>query len=303
MVGAASVSLSGAAMSYAGIGRALAKASEPLSVTKLTDSIFMVSGAGANVTVLHGPDQVLMVDGGLKSRSHELLNLIAKHAGTRKVQVLFNTNWKPQHTGSNETLGKNGAKIISQVNTKLWLSTTFDVRWQGKTYHPLPKEARPTETFYTNGNMTFAGQRVEYGYLPRARTDGDLYVSFPDSKVLVAGDVLCAGRYPILDYSTGGWLGGMEDATKTLLDKTDKDTRLIPGNGVVLTRADLAAEHEMVSTVKKRMVAMLRKGMSAEDMAKAGATKGFDEAWGDPTMFLQNAYQGLWGHIVELGFF
>ncbi|HKJ75153.1 MAG TPA: hypothetical protein VKA19_13650, partial [Alphaproteobacteria bacterium] len=76
-----------------------------------------------------------------------------------------------------------------------------------------------------------------------------------------------------------------------------------PGNGVVLTRADLAAEHEMVSTVKKRMVAMLRKGMSAEDMAKAGATKGFDEAWGDPTMFLQNAYQGLWGHIVELGFF
>lgn len=303
IIGAASLSLAGTAMSVGRFGRAFAKGKDPLSVTRLTDKIFFVNGAGANVTVLHQGDQVLMVDGGLKERSDELLKLIAKETGTRKVAVLFNTMWRPQHTGSNETLGKAGAKIIAQMNTKLWLGTTFNVPWEGKKYTPLPKLAQPNEAFYTDGSMTFAGEKVEYGWLPEARTDGDLYVSFPDSKVLVAGDVLCTGRYPILDYMTGGWLGGMEDSTKTLLGLTGQDTKLIPGDGPVLEKADLQAEHDMISTVKTRMIEMMRMGYSAEDMVQGGATKEYDEAWGDPTMFVQNAYQGLWGHVVGLGIF
>jgi hypothetical protein len=95
----------------------------------------------------------------------------------------------------------------------------------------------------------------------------------------------------------------MVDGTKTLLDLAEKDTRIIPGQGPVRSRVDLQAEHDMVSTVKDRMVTMLRKGMSVEDMLAAGVTKEFDEAWGDPTMFVRNAYQGLWGHVVELGIF
>jgi glyoxylase-like metal-dependent hydrolase (beta-lactamase superfamily II) len=303
IVGAAGLTVTGALTSVGTFGRAFAKGQDPLSVTRLTDKIFMVSGAGANVTVLHQGDQVLMIDGGTKERSAELLKLIARETGTRKVAVLFNTMWRPQHTGSNERLGKAGTKIIAQMNTKLWLGTTFNVPWEGKKYTPLPKVAQPNEAFYTKGGMTFAGEKVEYGWLPRARTDGDLYVSFPDSKVLAAGDVLCAGSYPIIDYMTGGWLGGMSDATKTLLGLTGPDTRLIPGNGRVLTKVDLQAEHDMVSTVNKRMIEMFRMGYSADDMVKGGATKEFDEAWGDPTMFMKNAYQAMWGHVVGLGIF
>ncbi len=300
MSGAAGLSLAAA---ITPVGRAIARASDPLAVTRLTDRIFFVSGAGANVTVLHRGDQVLMVDGGRADRSGDLLKLIAKETGTRKVAVLFNTMWRPRHTGSNEVLGRAGTKIIAQMNTKLWLGTTFNVPWEGKKYTPLPKPARPTEAFYTEGKMTFAGERVEYGWLPRARTDGDLYVRFPDSNVIAGGDVICAGRYPILDYMTGGWLGGMIDGTGTLLGLTDAGTKLIPGDGPVLGKADLQAEHDMVSTVKDRMVEMMRMGYSTRDMIDHGVTKEFDEAWGDPSMFLENAYQGLWGHVVELGIF
>jgi cyclase len=299
VIGAAGLSLTGI-----GFGRATAKeADAPFALTKLTNQIFMISGAGANVTVLAGPDQLLMIDGGLKARSPDLLSFIAKETGLRKVNVLFNTNWHPWHTGSNETVGRQGGKIIAQENTKLWLNTTFYVDWEDKTYTPLPKEALPNETFYTTGSMTFADHRVDYGYLPRARSDGDLYVHFPDSKVLVAGDVLSTGSYPILDYRTGGWLGGMMDGTKTLLGLADAQTRIIPGQGPVRNRADLQAEHDMVTTVRNRMVEMMRMGMSPDDMVAAGVTKEFDEAWGDPKTFVYNAYQGLWGHVTELGIF
>jgi cyclase len=301
---AAAAGVAGLSLPGMGFAGAVAKESvPPLTLTKLTNQIFLVGGAGANVTVLAGPDQLLMIDGGLKERSPELLKFIAKETGVRKVNVLFNTNWHPWHTGSNETVGKEGGKIIAQVNTKLWLGTTFYVDWEDKTYTPLPAGAQPNETFYTTGSMTFADHKLDYGFLPRARSDGDLYVNFPDSKVLVAGDVLSTGSYPILDYRTGGWLGGMIDGTKTLLGLAEKDTRIIPGQGPVRSRADLQAEHDMVSTVKDRMVTMMRKGMSVEDMIAAGVTKEFDEAWGDPTMFVRNAYQGLWGHVVELGIF
>ena len=36
-------------------------------------------------------------------------------------------------------------------------------------------------------------------------------------------------------------------------------------------------------------------------MLAAGVTKDFDAKWGNPEMFVANAYPGLWGHVRELG--
>jgi len=45
----------------------------------------------------------------------------------------------------------------------------------------------------------------------------------------------------------------------------------------------------------------MRKGMSAKDMFLAKPTKEFDAKWGDPELFIFNAYPGLWGHVREIG--
>ena len=80
-----------------------------------------------------------------------------------------------------------GARIVAHEHTKQYLSTEFFVDWEGRTYQPLPAKALPTQTFYTKGTMTFGSEQVEYGHLGQAHTDGDIYVLFPDSNVLVAG--------------------------------------------------------------------------------------------------------------------
>ena len=41
-------------------------------------------------------------------------------------------------------------------------------------------------------------------------------VHLPSNNVLVVGDVLAVGSYPVVDDATGGWIGGLEHATKTL---------------------------------------------------------------------------------------
>ena len=276
-------------------------AGSQITTTKLADNYTLLSGSGSNVLVLNGPEGVLMVDGGLAEHSADLLKAATGLSPAGRLQALFNTHWHVEHTGSNEAAGKSGVKIIAHENTKLWMGTDIISMWQHRTYQPRPKEARPNTTFYTTGKMTFGNEEVRYGYLGQAHTDGDIYVFFPGPNILMTGDVFTVGTYPILDYTTGGWIGGLSEATKTLVGVGDVQTRVIPGNGPIQTKADLEVQANMCATMRTRFVEMMRKGMSAKDMLAAAPTKEFDARWGNPELFITNAYPGLWGHVREIG--
>src|SRR5262245_54626180 len=209
----------------------------PLNVSRLSESLSLVSGGGGNVLVVSGSDGLVLVNGGSQERSAELLKTIADQSGGRRVLTLFNTDWHPDHTGSNEALGRSGAQIIAHENTKQYLANELYVDWEKRTYKARSKESLPTRTFLTSGSMTAGSEPLKYGHLGQAHTDGDIYVFLPSSNVLMTGDVMTVGRYPIADYTTGGWLGGMVTATKTLLDLSNSDTRIVPGTGPVQTRA------------------------------------------------------------------
>ena len=46
------------------------------------------------------------------------------------------------------------------------------VDWEKRTYKPLSAQALPNQTFYTPGKMTVGNERIEYGHLGQAHTDG-----------------------------------------------------------------------------------------------------------------------------------
>jgi glyoxylase-like metal-dependent hydrolase (beta-lactamase superfamily II) len=294
MAGAAGVSLS--------LGALARSEPEPIAVVPLSDNIVQITGAGGNVVAVTGPEGVLLVDSGLEERSKDLLKAVGKLPGGEHIHTLINTHWHWDHTGGNERLGKDKVKIIAHENTKLWLGADFYCDWQdNRHYTPRPKVALPTETFFTSGQMRANGQDVVYGYLPRAHTDGDVYVFFPKANVLVAGGLVSVGAYPVLDYTTGGWIGGMDDASKALVGIANKDTRIVPGIGPVQTYADLQAQSEMLHTLHDRLVDLMRKGIGTDDLAANPPTAEFNAKWGDPRLFLANAYRGMWGHVRELG--
>jgi glyoxylase-like metal-dependent hydrolase (beta-lactamase superfamily II) len=270
----------------------------------LGDGYVLLSGAGGNVLALNTDEGTLLVDGGAPERSSDLLEMVAAQPGAGRVEVLFNTHWHLEHTGSNDTLGSAGATIIAQENTRLWMGREIIVEWQDKVYPARRPEALPNKTFYNHEspqNMTFGGRSIEYGHLFQAHTDGDIYVYFPEPNILMAGDTVAVGHYPILDYSTHGWIGGMANASEDLLEIADENTRIVPGTGPIQTRADLEAQSEMLSTIRQRVVGMIRMGYSAEDMLANNATEDYDAKWGDPEMFVRSIYPGLWGHVREIG--
>jgi glyoxylase-like metal-dependent hydrolase (beta-lactamase superfamily II) len=271
--------------------------STALTSVKLNDRISVISGAGANVVVASGPDGALLVDGGLEARSGELVKLALAQASAKRVHTLINTHWHPEQTGSNLRLGKEGARIIAHENTKLWLGYANPLPGLEQTYGPLPAKALPNETTFASGKLEF-GQQVEYGYLLQAHTDGDLYVRFPDSNVLVAGGAVSAEGWPLIDYNTGGWLGGLVEGLKELIKVSDAKTQIVPANGPVITRADLEAQRDMYAAILDRLGKLLRKGMSPAEAIAANPTKEFDAKWGEPAVFVTLAFKSLWGHFA-----
>ncbi len=276
--------------------------SASIAATRLSENMVLLTGAGRNVLAVNGPDGILMVNGGRPEQSADLLKAVAAQSSSNnRVQALFNTDWYPENTGSNEALGKAGAKIIAHENTKLWLGTDIDVEWQKRTYKPRPTQAIPNQTFYTTGKMTFGTEEIRYGYLGQAHTDGDIYVFFPGPNILMTGDVFSAGMYPVPDYCTNGWLGGLVTATKTLVGLTDMKTRVIPGTGPLQSRSNLEAQYEMCNTLKTKIAEMMKSGKGAREIIAAAPTAEFDKTWGDPTVFLSVVYRGMWSHVRELG--
>jgi glyoxylase-like metal-dependent hydrolase (beta-lactamase superfamily II) len=282
-------------------GQTQSRSHSGIAATALSDNLTHFSGGVGNVVVVTAADGLVLVNGGVQERSSDLLAAIAERTGGKRVQALFNTDWHREHTGSNETLGKAGATIIAHENTKQYLGAEIYVDWQKRTYKPLPPQALPRQTFYTSGKMTAGAERIEYGHLGQAHTDAAIYVFFPASNVLVAGDALSVGKYPIADYTTGGWLGGLIAANKTLLGLANAETRIVPGQGPIQTRADLQAQHDMLAAMLDRFAKMMKQGMGPDDIIAAAPTRELDAVWGNPDLFVATAYRSMWLHVRELG--
>ncbi|HUG73478.1 MAG TPA: MBL fold metallo-hydrolase [Steroidobacteraceae bacterium] len=288
------------------LGASLARAAVPSpaatpAAVELADRLWQITGCGGNVTLFNSPEGVLLVDGGASSHTAALLKEVGRLTGTQRVHTLFNTHWHHDQTGSNLALGKAGTRIIAHEYTRLWLTTDVESRWEDRVYQPLPKVAQPSETFYTTGSLAFGGEQIDYGHLGQAHTDGDIHVFFRKANVLVAGDVVSVGRFPVIDPASNGWLGGMVTAVQTLVGLADAGTRVVPGIGPAQDLTHLKAEETMLEAMRQRLGRLMAQGMSAAEMIAERPATDFEPQWGDPTLFIRNAYPGMAHRARELG--
>jgi cyclase len=279
--------------------RARAENGGALATTTLRDGLTLIGGAGGNIVLLRTPGGAALVDSGAPEFAEAVAAELRESLGDLRLAALFNTHWHPAHTGGNDLLVPVSGKAIAHENTRLWMSTEYYVDWQDRTYEPRAAAALPNSTFYSTDPQPIAvevgGERIEYGHLREAHTDGDLYAFFRERNVLVAGGAVTVGAYPVIDYATGGWIDGLVEATKKLLDLTSRDTLIVPAEGPAQPRAHLEAQYEMLGVVRERIASLMRKGRSIEEMLAAGVTDGYDAAWGNNReRFVANVYNGLW---------
>lgn len=270
-----------------------------LASAGLADGVLFVQGPDSNVLVVDSSEGLLLVDGGHADWSAALHDVIAAEFPGRPCRALFNTQWHREQTGSNEALGTQGVEIIAHENTALWMGTEVWQRWSDITFAPLPQAALPTTTFFDDGSRQFGERRVHYGWLRGAHTDGDIWVYVEDADVLVTGGLVSNGRWPELDWWTGGFIGSMLDSFVTLLTVPTAGTRIVPAFGPVMTLDELRAQNQMYLTIFDRLHAAFIRAESLDEVLRARPTAEYDAVMGDPTRFLTLAWQSIQGHLRD----
>jgi glyoxylase-like metal-dependent hydrolase (beta-lactamase superfamily II) len=265
-------------------------------ITPVRDSISMLSGSGGNITVLHGTQGKLMVDGGI-TLSRAPLQAALNQLGSDKPKYVINTHWHWDHADSNGWLHELGATVVAHPNSLKHMSESVRVEdWQ-HTFEPVSKNARPTSLVSTTRTIELNGEKVLLKYYGPAHTDGDLYVYFESADVLATGDTYWNGVYPFIDGVAGGSIDGMIAAAETNIARSTEDTIIVPGHGPLAKRADLIEYRDMLVEIRRNVAVLKKQGKTLDQVIAARPTAKFDPKWGNfvinPAFFTKLVYRGV----------
>jgi glyoxylase-like metal-dependent hydrolase (beta-lactamase superfamily II) len=270
-----------------------------ISTTDL-GGVTLLQGAGGNVLALRGTASAsegggaLMIDGGLKANADALIAAVKQATAATRISTLINTHWHPEQVGANEAVGRAGGVIVAHEKTKTVLSNTVykAIGISGRV-PPLPPAGRPSKALRADGSLEFGGQQIDYGYMPAAHTDGDIYLHLPKLNVLAAGGVVSLEEWPLLDYPNGAWLGGRVRALEKLAGVVKPDTKVVPSVGRVMTGADIVRQRDMYQKLYSTMIGYLNMGMGPEDMAQRKPLRGFEAEYGNSDKFAYDALRSM----------
>jgi len=272
-------------------------------------NVYMLVGAGGNMTVQVGNDGVLIVDTQYAPLSEKILAAI-RTLSKGPIRYVINTTYDADHTGGNEPIRKagstiaggnvagdiqdaaEGAQIIAHDNVLMRMANR-------------PSGSLPTSTFLGDSKkLFFNGEGIEINHQPAAHTDGDSIVFFRRSDVISTGDIFTTNSYPMIDLAAGGSIQGVIDGLNRLVDMIipvygqEGGTLVIPGHGRLSDFGDVINCREMTIIIRDRVQDMIKKGMTLEQVKAARPTRDYDPLYGSvpgwtSEMFVEAVYKSL----------
>lgn len=268
------------------------------SAQALTGELTLVSGPDGNIVVGETAEGLVLIDGGRAENAEALLAFIRAEVSDAPVATLINTDWKLDNTGLNETLGAEGAQIVAHFNATPWLEFGNDHQADGIHYEPRPAAALPGMSVLDDGaTLPFGEDGMRIGFLMQAHCDSDLYVYFPGANVLVTGPAVRSDGWVMIDWWSGGYIGGTDYALQDLLEVADADTVIVPASGPVMTRAELEEHSAMYREMFDRVSAQVLGAMSAREAADANPTGEYHPEWADADEFVMRAHESFQTHL------
>ena len=287
--------------------------SADVHVQQVRGNLYMITGTGGNISVLVGPDNVLLVDTGDGRLTDKVLAAV-RQITDKSIRYIVNTSARTEHVGGNagvSAAGKTitggvpiadaseGAAIIAHENAQARLSSVRPA---------LPFRALPTNTYASDWKKlspSVHGEGIQIFHEPNAVTDGDSIVMFRSSDAISTGGIFTTTMYPVIDIAHGGSIQGVLNAVNHILDLAIPDhwmeggTLIIPGQGRLCDSSDVAYYRDMLTIIRDRVQDMIRKGMTLEQVKAAKPTRDYDPRYGTDTgswttdMFVEAVYLGL----------
>ncbi len=246
---------------------------------KLTESIYMLKGAGGNIGLLVGKEGTLMIDDQFAPLSNKINGAI-KTIDPGDIKFLINTHIHGDHSGGNENFRRMDATIVAHDQVRERMMKESVNPFNKTASQPRDKDAWPTITFGDVMNFHLNGEDIELIHLSPGHTDGDVLVHFKKANIYHTGDTFTRGGYPYIDLSNGGSFTGYITSLDKTLSLLDDNSKIIPGHGDLATKADVKAFRDKLADIRDQVASALKKGTKVEDMAALGIIDKYDLEWG-----------------------
>jgi len=241
-----------------------------VSVTPLKGPLYMLKGRGGNVVASVGTDGTLIIDDDYPHYAPAYEKALLALGMEGAPRFVLNTHWHGDHTGSNNFWGERGAAIIAHNNVLQRMSIRQEMKAIDRVVEASPRAALPVVTFEQSLALHFNGDDIEIQHYPRGHTDGDSVLFFSKENVVHMGDHFFNGSFPFVDIGSGGNVKSYAANVKSILDRIDDKTIVVPGHGALANKADLVRFHTMIVSTSTVVESRLAKGMTKEAIVEQG---------------------------------
>lgn len=268
-------------------------------------NIYMLVGAGGNITVQVGEQGVLIIDTMYEPLADKIYAAI-RELSNKPLTFIINSHGHPDHVGGNVPLAGMGSNIAGGNTVDLFAAGSGN---QAKIVahenvlnsiisqdNPMAIEGWPTDTYFTERkDLFFNGEAIVITHQPNAHTDGDSFIFFRRSDVIATGDIFTTTGYPYIDVANGGSLQGILDGLNNLLDmivpadRQEGGTQVIPGHGRISDEADVLVYRDMLTIIRDRIAYRIEQGDNLRQVMASEPTYEYDARYGSDSGFWTTA--------------
>ena len=289
-----------------------------IHVLHVQGNVYLLAGAGGNITIEAGDQGVVLVDAGSADHAARVLAVIQK-VSKRPIRFIIDTAQDADRIGGNEILSSAGITVAGALNqsNELDASPGAQLVAHENVYNRLsglnggkrtaPPGTLPLDIYPGGIKKLFVNEGIAIIHIPSAHTDGDSIVHFRGSDVVSAGEIFNTTSYPIIDLANGGSVQGIINGLNRILEiaipkqEEEGGTYVIPGHGRIGDQFDVLEYRDMVTIVRDRIQALIKKGVSLQQIKAARPTEEYDDLYGSRSgswttdMFVEAVYKSLVG--------
>lgn len=281
---------------------------EPMGLLHVQGNVYLLHGAGPNITVQVGDQAVVLVNAGPADMS-EQIRAVIRTLSPKPIGFILDTSADLENTGGNENLARGGFFMLSSANQMRQQASVvaYEKVLDRMTAEKRPMGEWPTDTYDSPKWDLYAnGEPLILEHAAAAHSDADTVVFFRGSDVVSTGDIVDMTGYPVIDAKHGGSLSGILKELNHLLqdvaiakENEEGGTYFVPSHGPITDRNDVANYRDMLTIIQGRIRDDVNKHLTLAQVIALKPTYDYDGEYGRKSgswttdMFIESVYREL----------
>ena len=270
---------------------------------RVTDRVYILRNI-TNSSFVIGDRSVAVIDTQVNFPSAAELLRLLRTVTDKPIEYVINTHYHWDHTNGNAIFKKEGATVVSSKLTKEFMTARAPRQKEflsGRGFELGDDPFLPEMTFEGEMMLDLGNTPLRLFFAGAAESDDATAIHVPTEKVLMSGDTVMTGSFPI--FGQPCWDEGLQGDgawQKTLARLLEtKPTHIIPGHGPLAYEKEiqllLMIENYFTEEVAKRV----RAGMTAEALLADLEPRlpkwitSIPVVWGNPRYAILRVYRGL----------